>query len=171
MLEDREEDEVNVYSGQNIEGDIQVLTFGEYSDTINDTCHLEVYDSDEEHSEFHVVNKCNCTTCWHYKYCIICTYMLLLIIIVAALIALTVVVLFVVIPLARTAHFQESICNVTRTSHHMEESSCSCGKGCDSHFPCLHIDVHYYDNMSVLHNASMYDDEVILNKQVNTSPS
>ena len=150
------------------EADIEDMTFdpGDDLDKTEESCDMD--STEEEENDFQIVQECTVRTCWHYKYCYVCVYIILVIILLATLIAFIVVILLVVMPFTRASSFQTALCKVTGATTHMAESTCSCGKGCDSRYPCMLIEVEYSvtPTENFAHNASIHENEVLLDKQV-----
>ena len=149
------------------EVDLEDMTFDPGEDTEKPDVSCGLDDTDEEEtSDIQIVQDCTIRTCWHYKYCSVCVYIILVIIMFSAIIGLIVVILLVVIPFARVSSFQSALCEVTGARKHLSESTCSCGKGCDSRYPCMLIQVQYALSHSLTHNASIHENEVLLDKKV-----
>ena len=131
---------------------------------------MDIYEpDDEEEEEFHLFNRRFWGEVWHFKYCSMMTYICLAVFLMAALITVTIVIMLLLVPYIRVAHFEESLCNVTATTEHVTESLCSCEEDCDFLIPCLLIEVLYKDSETQsLHNAIIYDNELLLDLTVRT---
>ena len=123
-------------------------------------------DEDMADYDFVVVKQWTLRTCWHSRYTSVCLYIILALILVASLLALLIVVSMVTVPFQRASGFVKSTCEVVSAHQHSSPSICSCGKGCDSHYPCLTVAVQYTDHTGTIQNASMYENEIILRKRV-----
>ena len=157
-----------------------------------DTVTMEMYDTgeeeedreveeEEEEDNFHVMRgECSIYMCLRHKYCVMSVYVTLLVVMVASSVALVIVCVMVALPVLRTVHFRPGTCSVIGVERLTgTDSSCSCGRGCQSHFPCLKITVEYYATDSdtgrkrglgsdvLYYNASLHDNEIIMDGQVN----
>jgi hypothetical protein len=156
---------------EDIEDDLEDTVYDPADDLGKGEDSVEMDDSDDEESDFHVIQSWTFRTCWHYKFCYVCIYIVLVIVLLSPLIALIVVILLVVLPFTRVSTFCDTMCEVTSASTHMADSTCSCGKGCDSRYPCIKIQVQYTDLLSGIHNASIHENEVLLDKEVSVNKS
>ena len=142
--------------------EIGVLDLNE-DDELEPTCEE---DEDDEDYDFVIVKQWSLRTCWRSRYSVVCLYIILVLVLLASLLALLIVVSMVTLPYQRASGFMRSTCEVVSAHQHSSPSICSCGKGCDSHYPCLVIEVQYIDHAKTMQNASMYENEIVLGKRV-----
>ena len=121
--------------------------------------------TEDETVTFEFLQECNIANCWPHKYCAAYIFVLLIIIVVAASVALVVIIILVVRPYFYVSNFATSKCTVTEVSESLAEYTCSCGKGCNSKYTCIHIKVNYMvEDMG--YNVTLHENEVTLNKEV-----
>ena len=130
-------------------------------DTIDDTC-----EEDESGFDFVIIKEWTWRTCLGSRYGVVSIYIMLTLILLSAFLVLVIVITMVCMPYGRVSGFLQADCEVTGAHTYPTPSICSCGKGCDSHYPCLVIRVQYTDDNGHGHNASIHDNEVILGKRV-----
>ena len=96
----------------------------------------------------------------------ICIYLCLTLLMVSAFIALVIVVIQIVLPYKHAQTFHTSNCTSISISIRPGHT-CMCGVGCTATYRCLIIKVMYYDHtMQVYRNASLYENEATLAKEV-----
>jgi hypothetical protein len=98
--------------------------------------------------------------------CTICIVVVLSIIAVASVVSLVTVAVLVASPYQRAAGFHLSECSVTSTTHDEQEQICSCGKGCNAEFPCLHILVRYKNFHNAVFVETLHENEANLHQEV-----
>lgn len=98
--------------------------------------------------------------------CAICTIVVLSILTVASLVALITVAVLVASPYQKAAGFHLSECKVESTTEDEKGKICSCGKGCNAEFPCLHIVVRYRNFRNAAFEETLFDNEANLHKEV-----
>lgn len=104
-------------------------------------------------------------TCLQSKPCTICVYLCLALLILASLVALVVIGVLIVAPYRRVTAFEETFCKALDSTEDPSEPRCSCGKGCNSKYPCINVFVSLSggDNVS---RVKLYENEATLSRQV-----
>ena len=138
------------------------------SEHMDDSFLMLLDDSLDDIIEDGISQECNMKTCWHYQYCTAYIIILLGIVMVVATVVFVVITVLVVVPYSHVASFTESICQVKVDSTYIGEYICSCGKGCNSRYPCINIIVYVSGTNSDGYNASLHSNEVSLDKEVIT---
>ena len=108
--------------------------------------------------------------------CVLCSYLIIVLLILASSVTIVVVGVLVVAPFHRTNHFEPAICSPESVIRDIDRR-CSCGKGCNSQYPRITINVRIYasgksrvDNLkNDVWIANISDDEVILPRPVSKS--
>ncbi len=102
--------------------------------------------------------------------CSLTLYLWIAIFVLGCLAALVVVGVLVVGPYQKAAGFKQVNCEPVGFQYQEEEHKCSCGKGCNSGYPCLKILVEYSGeqvvNPDARHQAVLHDNESSLDRQV-----
>ena len=98
------------------------------------------------------------------SHCTVCVYLALFLVLVGSLVALVVISIQIVWPFTRVQSFLNGTCIPTLVTEQSE--SCMCGAGCSANFRCIAIHVTYQDRNKTWHNATIYENESTLGKQV-----
>ena len=105
--------------------------------------------------------------------CVLLLYLIIVLLILASSVSIVVVGILVVSPFHGTNYFEQARCSPERIIRDIDRR-CSCGKGCNSQYPCVIINARVYvegNDLDYLNSngyiANISDDEVILSRQVN----
>ena len=98
------------------------------------------------------------------SHCSVCVYMALLLIIIGSFVALVVIVLQVVLPFSSVQGFVNGTCSVTSVQE--DSKTCMCGAACKSNFRCIAIRVTYRNANGESWNATMFENESVLGREV-----
>ena len=131
-------------------------------------CEMEIYETDTDSNDVILSheNIFHASASYHVRQCPTVTYVLLSLFVIISFIAFTIIIGVVVIPYVRASHFVATTCNVTNVMEFGAESICSCEEEkCDLLVPCLLINVIYTEG-SLIHNATLYDNELLLDREV-----
>ena len=124
-------------------------------------------DDDESCSEVEDVFKDRTNRTWfHSRPCAVCIYLCLALMLLASIVSLIVVGVLIGLPYHRVAHFLPAQCVVKEVSIDDQHRRCSCGKGCNSLYPCISLTVEYLDINAEAHTTIMYENESTLNRKV-----
>ena len=133
---------------------------------MDDSCQMLMDDSQEDLNENSKASLSLLETCMQCKHCAAYNLTLLGIVIIVATIALVVITILVIVPYYRVSYFAKSMCQVKVEPTYTAEYTCSCGKGCTSRYPCIHIEVYVTGSNLDGYNASLHNNEVTLDKEV-----
>ena len=106
-------------------------------------------------------------SCYKSRPCAVCMYLLIAIVTLAAGVTVVVIGFLVAAPYARVSSFNDALCTTFSSSVKTDYRQCSCGKGCNSRYPCLRINV--YSEFSSDTPSLLFDNEATLSKQVRKS--
>ena len=105
---------------------------------------------------------------WHFlasSHCTICIYVGLCLILIGTIVALAIISVQIVIPFQNVQHFLNGTCIPTAVVV-KERNTCMCGIGCLAKYSCISIKVTYQDRNKLWRNATVYENESTLRKQV-----
>ena len=105
-------------------------------------------------------------SCLRSRPCTICLYMCLALFILASLVSLIVIGVLIVAPYHKAMSFEDTMCMAIRSSQDSDERRCSCGKGCNSKYPCVNLMVSVDALGDKENHATMYENEATLSRQV-----
>ena len=108
-------------------------------------------------------------SCLQSRPCAICLYLFVVLVLLSSLVALIVIGFLVVSPYQKASSFLSASCRPVQGILDKDQRRCSCGKGCNSKYPCLQLTVQYtgVDNKQYL--ALLSQDESTLHRQVSYS--
>ncbi len=126
-------------------------------------------DDDESHQgieqlDHTVRRKWTVGACCRSKPCSVCLYLILVLILLSSTVALVVIGILVVAPYHRANRYLETNCTTVRVDTDRTTRRCSCGKGCNSQYPCLRIMVSFDANTQ--EPSKLADDESLLHRKV-----
>ena len=107
-------------------------------------------------------------TWFNSRPCAVCVYLCIALMLLASLVSLIVVGVLIGLPYHRVAHFLPAQCVLMDVHMDDEHRRCSCGKGCNSLYPCVEITVEYVDMKGQEHTVTMYENESTLNRKVSS---
>ena len=90
---------------------------------------------------------------------------LLIVLLILALLSLVFVMVGVVVPFTAVRSFMNGTC-VPSMLVIEDGKTCICGSGCSAKYRCLTIKVTYKDSRQRWHNATVYEDETTMGKEV-----
>ena len=105
-------------------------------------------------------------TCLQSRPCAVCLYLFIVLVLLSSLVALIVIGLLVVAPYQKASTFHAGSCQPVQGSLEKDERRCSCGKGCNSKYPCLKLTVRYTGLDTKQKEAILSQDESTLHRQV-----
>jgi len=79
--------------------------------------------------------------CLHSRPCSVCLYLSVILFMIASFIALVVIGVLIVAPFRRVSTFNDVTCETVALQTQNEPQRCSCGKGCNSKYPCIQISI------------------------------
>ena len=104
--------------------------------------------------------------CLRSRPCSVCLYLFLVLLLLSSIVSILVVGLLVAAPYQNASSFVAARCTPTTLIIERQLRKCSCGKGCNSKYPCLKVKVTYTDQTGRLRESTMADDESALYRQV-----
>jgi hypothetical protein len=104
--------------------------------------------------------------CLNSKSCTMLLYLTILLMLVTSIVAIIVVSIIVVEPYYCARTFLPTLCDPVSTVTKTANRRCSCGKGCQSRFPCIVITVRIGTDDDTPWTAMMAHDESMLDRQV-----
>ena len=85
-------------------------------------------------------------------------------------VALIIIGILVIAPYQKSSKFIETTCVPLHTEYGRTERHCSCGRGCNSQFPCVAITVEVVSRVDIdaarTWTTRLSDDDSLLHKQV-----
>ena len=118
------------------EGDTDVITLRPKTESDGDD------ESDEEEDEEDTdLRDRSLRHCVHSRPCSICIYLVIALVILASLVAMIVIGVLIVAPFRRVSGFAHTTCETVGLETRLEHKRCSCGKGCNSKYPCIKVAV------------------------------
>lgn len=126
----------------------------------------EDWSSDD--SEGDLVPRGCCRLCKRSRACFIVLYLWLTIFVAGCFIAMLVVGILVVDPFRKAQKFVETTCYPVSRSYTVAHT-CSCGKACNSRFPCLSVTVEIYVGMTKGSPTQLRENESGLTRRVSNS--
>ena len=125
------------------------------------------YGDDDESSETDDVFRERGSRTWFQsRPCAVCIYLCLALMLLASIVSLIVVGVLIGLPYHRVAHFLPAQCVLKNLHIDDEHRRCSCGKGCNSLYPCVTISVQFIDMHEQEHTTTMFENESTLNRKV-----
>lgn len=109
------------------------------------------------------------SVCRRSRACCVVLYIWIFLFMLSCVIAIVLVVTRIVLPYTRTVHFVDTLCFPIEGSKFVPDISCSCGRSCQTVYPCLTIMVEYNDADDITHQARIFDSEDRLSKQVGSN--
>ncbi len=106
--------------------------------------------------------------CLRSRPCSICLYLCITLLLLASIVALIVIGVLVVAPFHKASKFIQTDCETVSVANDIEHRRCSCGKGCNSKYPCIKITVRTAEmgGLATLDHVVMYENEANLLRQV-----
>ena len=140
----------------NIQDSIAVCKF-------SDVSFDELSEGEEEEPQ-----KVYCRYCRRSRTCCIVIYLGIALICASSLASIVVVGLVICIPYHNARHFMEASCRTVQLTYISSDYKCSCGKRCNSSYPCLVLEVEYMPHVSpgAVDTAMVHEDETKLNRKV-----
>lgn len=99
------------------------------------------------------------------SHCTVCIYLILLLLFIGSIVALIITSVQIVMPFQNVRDFLNGTCFPTGLIIE-DGKTCMCGAGCSAKYRCLTIKVTYHDKDKKSRNATVYENESILGKQV-----
>ena len=143
------------------EGD--VMTLHRKDDTDEDS--NEVEESEDEASDLRERSIRNCI---RSRPCSICVYLTLSLVILASVVSLIVIGVLIVAPYRKASTFLDTKCESVSLEFESEARRCSCGKGCNSKYPCIRVTVRteQMGGVYTMEHVVMYENEATLLRHV-----
>ncbi len=159
-----DKDEISVEEEGESERD--VMTLRRKDDSEDELDHED--ETDEE--EVEVKDSRTFRTCLRSRPCSICMYLCITLLLLASIVALIVIGVLVVAPFLKASTFKLTDCETVSVENEAEHRRCSCGKGCNSKYPCIKITVRtkQLGGLGTLDHVVMYENEANLLRQVST---
>ena len=109
-----------------------------------------------------------CQYCRRSKTCCMMVYLCIALLCASSLASLFVVGMVIVMPYSNAYHFMETSCRVVELSYITSDLKCSCGKRCNSSYPCIVLNVEYQTGnaASLELRTAIHEDETNLQRQV-----
>lgn len=146
------------------EGDTDVITLRPKTGSDGDDDDDDDSDDDDEDND---LRDRSLRSCIHSRPCAICLYLVIALIILASLVSLIVIGVLIVAPFQRVSNFQSTSCETVGLETHLEHKRCSCGKGCNSKYPCIKIAVQTTQLIAAQENhVVLFDNEATLLREV-----
>lgn len=99
------------------------------------------------------------------SHCTVCLYLSLILLLLGSIVAIVVVSVQVVLPYRHVVNYRNATCIPYGVAVH-GDNTCMCGAGCSAKYRCLTIHVSYQDRQKTWRNATVYENESTLGKQV-----
>ena len=142
------------------EGDVMTLHRKDDTDE-------ESNDGEESEDEASDLRERSIRNCIRSRPCSICVYLTLSLVILASIVSLIVIGVLIVAPYRKASTFLDTKCETVTLEQEIEHQRCSCGKGCNSKYPCIRVTVRT-EQMGVfsMDHVVMYENEATLLRHV-----
>ncbi len=132
---------------------------------LSDASTDELSDIEEE-----ILSKGICKNCRRSRACCITLYLWIVLFCIGSIVGIIVMGILVVMPYLKADTFNIATCAGVNymTLYNGAELKCSCGKRCNSGYPCIEVTVDFTATTGSKHRSVLHDDEATLGKPVST---